>query len=230
MGTFRRRSKLGVGVALLLAGVALLGFLVWPFLSTERSGDRAAAAMRDQLRQSWSRDGVRPLRVKQGKPFALLRIARLGRTWEEPIIEGVDEEALAAGVGHYPGTQLPGQIGNFAIAAHRVTHGSPFRELLTMKPGDRVIVETRDALYTYVIDTPASDLTVSRTDTSVLDPVPQHPKRAATEPLITLTTCRDFFRSDRRSVSFGHLVKLTPKSGRHVRDVVRTTPAVPPAA
>ena len=52
-----------------------------------------------------------------------------------------------------------GQPGNFAIAGHRVTHGSPFRKLLELRKGDEVIVETGDAVYTYELDGSPRDLT-----------------------------------------------------------------------
>ena len=43
------------------------------------------------------------------------------------MVEGVRDSDLSRGIGHFPGTG-PGQVGNFALAAHRVTHGEPFRE------------------------------------------------------------------------------------------------------
>ena len=70
--------------------------------------------------------------------FVLLRIPKFGKDWEKPVVEGVGEDDLARGIGHYPQTQLPGQPGNFAIAGHRVTHGSPFRKLLELQKGDQV--------------------------------------------------------------------------------------------
>ena len=68
-----------------------------------------------------------------------------------------------------------------------------------------MIVETRDAVYTYVIDDPPRDLTVPDTATWVLDPVPGKPEAKPTQALLTLTTCQDLFRSPDRSVGFGHL-------------------------
>lgn len=47
------------------------------------------------------------------------------------------------------------------IAGHRVTHGSPFRKLLELEKGDQVVVETRDAVYTYELDASPRDLTAN---------------------------------------------------------------------
>lgn len=41
------------------------------------------------------------------------------------VVEGVGTEELKRGPGHYRGTALPGQPGNFAVAGHRTTYGAP---------------------------------------------------------------------------------------------------------
>ena len=43
-----------------------------------------------------------------------------------PVVEGVGCDDLARGVGHYPETARPGEVGNFAVAGHRATNGEPF--------------------------------------------------------------------------------------------------------
>jgi sortase A len=140
------------------------------------------------------------------------------------MIEGVRDSDLAQGIGHFPGTG-PGQIGNFALAAHRVTHGEPFRHLPDLRPGDEIIVETADAIYRYVLDTDPNDLVVPFTDGWVLQPVPAPPEGESPPPgmpdfdgsaipdraIITLTTCSELFHTDDRMVAFGHLASTVPK-------------------
>jgi sortase A len=77
--------------------------------------------------------------------------------------------------------------------------------------GDEIIVETRDAIYTYVLDEPPRQLTVKKTDTWVIAPVPGKPELKPDQPLITLTTCPDLFHSAKRSVGFGHLIRTERK-------------------
>ena len=120
-------------------------------------------------------------------------------------------EVLSRGVGHYSTTAAPGAVGNFALAGHRITHGEPFAKLLTLNRGDRVIVETREAVYTYVLDRAPRELTVRPTDSWVLDPVPGKPGEQPSEALLTLTTCQDLFHSPDRSVGFGHLMSTRAK-------------------
>ena len=61
-----------------------------------------------------------------------------------PVVEGVSLDDLAKGVGHYPKTVLPGEVGNFAVAGHRATHGEPFAYLDEVRKGDAVVVETQE--------------------------------------------------------------------------------------
>ncbi len=63
------------------------------------------------------------------------------------IVEGTEpRRQLEKGPGHYRGTALPGQVGNFAVAGHRVGKGEPFLNLDQLRAGDAVIVETKYVL------------------------------------------------------------------------------------
>ena len=202
----------GLGIVLLVAGVGLLGWVGWQYFGTGITSNHAMDDLKRDLHDNWQPSAKKPTaKAEAGTPIVLLRIPRFGADWQKPVVEGVDADDLARGIGHYPQTQLPGRPGNFAIAGHRVTHGSPFRKLLELRKGDQVVVETQDAVYTYELDGSPRDLTVKPTDTWVLDPVPGK-RDAPTTSIITLTTCQDLFHSPDRSVAFGHLVKVRKKS------------------
>jgi sortase A len=220
------RSALTVfGVVLLLAGLGLLGWVGYEYIGTNVVSERAFSEEKAQLRARWSAEGTASGRGDRssdrteagsssaipGETMALLRIPAFGDDFEVPILEGTELADLDRGVGHYSSSAQPGQVGNFALAGHRITHGQPFARLLELDRGDAVIVETRDATYTYAIDGPPRDLTVPDSATWVLDPVPGDPKAKSTRALLTLTTCQDLFRSPDRSVGFGHLVSTKTK-------------------
>jgi sortase A len=169
------------------------------------SGDPTSSASRAATRSPMY------TQAQLDKAMAILTIPAFGADYKVPILVGTSDYALGRGVGWYDSTQLPGQIGNFAIAGHRITHGQPFSRLLELKPGDKVIVETKSYIFTYVIDESPSSLTVKDVDSWVLDPVPGKPGVKPTQALITLTTCQDLFHSPDRSVGFGHLASATKK-------------------
>jgi sortase (surface protein transpeptidase) len=152
-------------------------------------------------------------------PFtsALLRIPRFGRSYVMPVLEGTSDDVLSQGFGHFADTAPPGAVGNYALAAHRITHGEPLRKMPDLRPGDQVLVETRRAVYTYVLDTNPNDLIVPFTSGWVIDPVPVNPSGGVTpDPkdgnrLITLTTCSEIFHTDDRMIAFGHLRSVRQK-------------------
>ncbi len=208
----RRPSPLTIiGVLLLVSGLACLGWVGYQYFGTNVVSENAFQTERDQLRAKWVEQKKSDPKHKKaetvipGAAIGLLRIPAFGDKYEIPILNGTDLSILSKGVGHYSSTAQPGQIGNFAVAGHRVTHGQPFSRMLELVKGDKIIVETRQAIYTYVLDESPKQLTVKDTDTWVIDPVPGKPDAKPTQPLITLTTCQDLFHSPDRSIGFGHL-------------------------
>jgi sortase A len=106
------------------------------------------------------------------------------------VVEGVAEGDLQEGPGHYPGTPLPGQAGNVAIAGHRTTFGAPFFRLNEVHSGD--LVYLTDALGTTWVYRVISQFVVAPSDVAVLD--------ATRAPELTLTTCNPRFEATSRLV------------------------------
>jgi sortase A len=217
-----RRVTLWVGVALMLLGAVLIGWVGWQFWGTNWVSHREQAKVTKSLQAQWTTGGSRlePAYVPKGKASALIRIPRLGRSYVVPVLEGVSNDVLARGFGHFEKSADPGEVGNYALAAHRVTHGQPLNRMPDLRPGDQVLVETARATYEYRLDTDPRKLVVPFTGVWVLDRVPKNPQPGGTQPaqrkgqrLITLTTCSEIFHTDDRMIAFGHLVRTTPKAG-----------------
>jgi sortase A len=207
---------------MIAAGVVVLGYVGWQFWGTNWVSHRQQGEVADALRSDWSNGGskLQPRNVPTGKGSALIRIPRLGSAYLVPVLEGVTPDVLARGFGHFTKSADPGQVGNYALAAHRVTHGEPLRRMPELRPGDAVIVETVDATYSYRLDTDPEKLVIPFTGVWVLDDVPRNPTAGGPQPaqragqkLITLTTCSEIFHTDNRMVAFGHLVKTMEKHG-----------------
>ena len=128
------------------------------------------SSSRQRPRPTASAAGPDSAALQDGQVFAILRIPRLGGpTWAKPVYEGVGTATLDKGLGRYPTTQLPGQIGNTAIAGHRAGHGNPLIDIDSIRPGDVMIVETRDGYAVYRAE--RSEI-VAPTRTDVIAPVP----------------------------------------------------------
>jgi sortase A len=129
---------------------------------------------------------ARPIALVTGQPFAVLRIPAFGARWRFAVVEGTTLAQLAGGPGHVPGTQLPGEPGNFAVAAHDITAGNPFLHLGTLRRGDGISVTTVNGTYRYQVLT---ERVVRYTDVGVLAPVPDKPGQRPVREFITLITC-----------------------------------------
>jgi sortase A len=86
-----------------------------------------------------------------GKGFANLYIPAFGKDFARTIVQGTSDRDLDAGPGHYVSSQLPGQLGNFAVAGHRVSKGEPFLHLDKLHPGDTIVVQTASNWYVYAV-------------------------------------------------------------------------------
>jgi sortase A len=204
-------------------GVILLLFVGYQLWWTNYSAAQAAAQASTTIQTQWAAQGTQSPteewpreatpaadQPEIGTPFGLVYIPRLReKVWGLPLIQGVGPDELARGIGHYVGTALPGEIGNFATAGHRATHGEPLRSIDQLKKGDTVIVETATHWFTYTLD---EWKIVSPWDVWVIDPVPGEPDATPSEALITLTSCNPRWASTERYIWWGHLVETTSKS------------------
>ena len=62
----------------------------------------------------------------------------------QPLQEGTTLTAINRGPSHWPGTALPGELGNVVIAGHRTTYSRPFWDLDLVQPGDPLIFDMAD--------------------------------------------------------------------------------------
>jgi sortase A len=111
------------------------------------------------------------------------------------------------GIGHYPDAAMPGEVGNFALAAHRTTFGAPFNRIAELHVGDPIVVQTQDGWYTYRFRTLEY---VKPSAVDVLLDVPQQPDVPAGERYITMTSCSPMFSLAERIVGYGLFESFTP--------------------
>src|SRR2546423_12962346 len=119
-------------------------------------------------------DAVLPL--EPGEPFGKLSIPRIGLS--AIVAEGVDEATLRKAVGHIPGTSIPEQAGNVALAGHRDTF---FRDLGRVQVNDLILMETPQGQFQYRVEHTA---VVGPADTEIL--------RSSGQSELTLITCFPF--------------------------------------
>jgi sortase A len=160
----------GLGQLLITLGVVLLLFVVYEVWVSNIYAHQRQDKVHAQFQQNVAK-GADPLKgqdrlnlpsgkqvvIPAGQGFANLYIPRFGKDYAWTIVEGTSDGDLERGPGHYSSTAIPGQIGNFSIAGHRVGKGEPFLNLDQLVPGDPVVVQTAGNWYVYRILGSASD-------------------------------------------------------------------------
>lgn len=208
------RGTVGVvGELLVTAGVLTLLFVVWQLYWTDVTSGRAQAATVTSLQDRWdttprpvpsgsTQEPTVPVPdVDQTPPtgdaFAIVYVPRFGSDYAVPVVEGTGTEELKEGIGHYAGTALPGQVGNLALAGHRVTYGKPLNLIADLQDGDAVVVATATQWFTYRVT--AHEI-VSPKQVSVIAPVPDQPGQAPTQAYLTFTACHPMHSARQRYV------------------------------
>jgi len=164
--------------------------------------------------------------LAEGALLGRVEISRLGLS--AIVREGVGAHTLSTAVGHIPSTSLPGQDGNFAIAAHRDTL---FRALKDIRTGDLVTFQSPAGSYTYRVAATSivkpSDVSVLRADGGGL--IREKLDQEGPDKLLTMITCYPFYyvgAAPKRFIVEARMVEAGPSA-----TVSRSTVEVPlPAA
>ncbi|MGB3414372.1 MAG: class E sortase [Microbacteriaceae bacterium] len=203
-----RNKLLGIiGELLIMAGLLVGGFVVWQqSQEAQIASDQGEEAK--ELFAYWEKspdEGFQPeigwQQPDYGRGFAIIRIPKFGEDYQRIIAEGVGPNVMndrKTGVGHYPGTTMPGDFGNFALAAHRLGNGGPFLRVNELLAGDEILITSGETTWVYAVTRLE---TVRPQQTEVLDAVPG--KRE-----LTMTTCHPMYQWHQRLIVKAELVKI----------------------
>lgn len=143
--------------------------------------------------------------------FGVLYVPRFGPNYKKTIAEGVDLTSVLnrGGAGHFPETQMPGALGNFALAGHRDGWGSAFININELTLGDSIYVETQDGWYRYVF---RNSEYVTPAGIGILTPVPQVEDAAAADSVLLLLSCNPVGIASERTVAYAVFDSWRPRS------------------
>ncbi|MBX3195827.1 MAG: class E sortase [Microbacteriaceae bacterium] len=224
----RRLSVVGVlGEIFITAGVFTLLFLGWQLWlndiivgnemrdqSEHQSAlwqGNASTAEEDPSPPTPDEPPVADKPGSSGEVFALMIVPRFGKNFYTPIAEGVGTtQVLNRGeIGHYPTSSLPGEVGNFAVAAHRTSFGKPFNNIANLRVGDHIYIETADGWYQYGF----RNLEYVRpTGVGVLLPVPQNDGATPGDRILTMTSCNPLFSAAERIIAYSVYETFYPRT------------------
>ncbi|WP_306205936.1 class E sortase [Actinoplanes sp. RD1] len=207
------------GIGLIGAGVVCAAVLVVQAVVPARETAAGQSALADRLAAGWASPGptldagsvtgldAPAAAPAEGQPFAVLHVPRWRTRYT--IVEGVTTADLRKGPGHYPGTALPGQLGNVAIAGHRGPEGLPFNDIDELRENDPIVVETATAWYVYRV---TGHLVVTPDRVDVVAPVPEQPGVTPHTAMLTMTACHPRFSSRQRYVVHARLAETGSKA------------------
>lgn len=212
-------SVLGIlgEVLMTLAAVCAL-YVVWQMwwtgvqsehtqVETRQSASWSDPAGGDSSKVAKAQSGdvpVQPTSASDGELIAQVYVPRFGQGWVRNVVEGTDEAELSLhGLGHYPSTQMPGSVGNFAVAGHRNGYGRPLGDVDLLQEGDAIIVRTKDYWYVYKYTT---HKIVTPEHSEVIAANPEDLNTPPSKRMITLTTCEPkYTTATHRWISYGEL-------------------------
>ena len=231
-----RMAIRGMGELLLTAGLVVLLFVFYEAYVTNWSSADKQRQATAKLDDTWQNGRGLVDRLTRGAGIAKMYVPAFGPDFVFTVVEGTDGGTLAAGPGHYQGTALPGQLGNFAVAGHRVGKGSPFNSLDLLSSCNAIVIETADHWYVYRVLPLQAETAgwaagkgsqsqckgveplpgryanvvgkaiVLPSQAEVIAPVPGQPGRVPANRLITLTTCHPQFSASQRLIIHGIMV------------------------
>ncbi|MFI5936054.1 class E sortase [Actinoplanes sp. NPDC051494] len=222
LGSKVRTGVRGFGEVMITFGLIVLLFAGYEVFGNSAKVQSEQDSLAQQLDEQWNDPTVAPsvsgptkaARAAPGKDLVgRLYIPKLGMDWV--VTNGVRPQDIRYSPGHYPETAMPGEVGNFSVAGHRIR--KIFWRLDELKPGDVIGVETRGEWFTYKVS--ASEV-VKPTAVQVVAPVPNKPGKKATEAMLTLTTCNPKFNNYQRLIVHAELVdsvkrdKSLPNDGK----------------
>ena len=211
-----------LGKFLISVGVGVLLFVAWTLWGTGIYTSQQQDRLQEELSQLPEIPQERTKKGGQeftgpgsdfepgpGDPVFSLTIPSIDLS--DVVVQGVGEEELKLGPGHYPDcgpgfsepycTEAqevwPGEEGRVIISGHRTTYGQPFWDLDKVSRGDDIVTDTRWGRITYEV-----------TGIEIVSPNARdiaNPEPGGSNAEIVLTTCNPKFSAAERLIVYGEM-------------------------
>lgn len=171
------------GLLLIIIGVTIIGTVAYKKYETSKRQKEILkifdeGSSEGKITGDLNQGGSASLDATRGyTPIAIVEIPSINLS--QALVEGVSDNILQYFLGHFEDSVMPGEVGNFAVAGHRVSdYSDAFINLYKVKVGDKVIVKTRNKKFTYEIN-----------DSFIVDPSRVDVLNKTEDATITLITC-----------------------------------------
>lgn len=168
-----------VGIILIITGIAIIGNVAYKKIITLKKQNEIANLFENGIKEGndEKKDGTSLSDIDGYEPIAKLEIPSIKLS--QIVVEGISDDVLQYYLGHFPTSVKPGEVGNFAVAGHRVSdYTDAFINLYKVVEGDEIIIETKEKRFTYEI-----------TKNFIVDPDNVEVLADTKDTTITLVTC-----------------------------------------
>ena len=168
-----------IGIILIITGIAIIGNVAYKKIITLKKQNEIANLFENGIKEGNDKktDGTSLSDIDGYEPIAKLEIPSIKLS--QIVVEGISDDVLQYYLGHFPTSVKPGEVGNFAVAGHRVSdYTDAFINLYKVVEGDEIVIETKEKRFTYEI-----------TDNFIVDPDNVEVLADTENATITLVTC-----------------------------------------
>lgn len=221
----KRPITFWVAMTLFVSGFGFLGFAGWQYFFSDAVDGAVKQSEALSYEPSSAEAHVKAFidpkdATKLGDVFARIVAPRLESEYVRLVGEGTRWQPVLneIGIGHYTGTARPGEVGNFATAAHRGGFGGSYKNIHRFVSGDRVYVQTNDGWYTYKY---LQTKIVKPEEIDVISPVPKALKGSKEGGrYLTMTSCDPIYVNTNRIIVWFELERAD-LAGQKAPDAVR---------
>jgi len=116
----------------------------------------------------------------------------------QTMYKGVTLPTLDKGVGYWPGTAMPGHVGNVVLGGHRVSKKKPFRNIDLLVPGDEIYLTTTEGTFVYAVTgtqivEPTETWIINQGETATLTLFACHPPHSTKQRIVVFA---DYLRKE----------------------------------
>lgn len=168
-----------IGLVLIIVGLSIIVSIVYKKIETKNKQKELQNILEQVINdepRELSKEEEEKL-ISGYKPIALMEIPSINLS--QGLVEGIADDVLQYYLGHFEGSAMPGEKGNFAVAGHRVSdYSEAFVNLYKTEIGDKILVKANKKEYVYEI---TENFIVAPDKVDVLD--------NTDDATITLVTC-----------------------------------------
>lgn len=168
-----------IGLVLIIVGLSIIVSIVYKKIETKNKQKELQNILEQVINdepRELSKEEEEKL-INGYKPIALMEIPSINLS--QGLVEGISDDVLQYYLGHFEGSAMPGEKGNFAVAGHRVSdYSEAFVNLYKTEIGDKILVKANKKEYVYEI---TENFIVAPDKVDVLD--------NTDDATITLVTC-----------------------------------------